>query len=58
MPVYHKEYSLKLIKDYPEFGLIAPISTSVYSKDGKDINISSLSLKAMSKITGVPEDTC
>ena len=56
MPVYNKEYSIKLIKDYPEFGLIAPLSTSVYSKDGTTISISSLSLKAMSKITGVPED--
>ena len=56
MPVYHEKYSIKLIKDYPEFGLIAPISTSVYSKDGKEISISSLSLSAMSKITGVPQN--
>ena len=55
MPVYHEEYSIKLIKDYPEFGLIAPISTSVYSKDGSTISISSLSLHAMSRITKVPE---
>ena len=56
MPVYNEEYSIKLIKDYPEFGLIAPISTSVYSKDGSVINIASLSLHAMSEITNVPEN--
>ena len=55
MPVYNEKYSVKLIKDYPEFGLIAPISTSVYSKDGKMISISSLSLYAMSRMTGVPQ---
>ena len=56
MPVLHSGYSVKLIKDYPEFGLIAPISTSVYSKDGKEISISSLSINAMSRMTGVPEN--
>jgi uncharacterized protein (DUF302 family)/outer membrane murein-binding lipoprotein Lpp len=56
MPVYHEELSLKLIAQYPEFGLIAPISTSVYSKDGKEWSISTLSLSAMSAITGVPVD--
>jgi uncharacterized protein (DUF302 family) len=55
MPVYHEEFSIKIIKDYPEFGLVAPLSTSVYSKDGDIINISSLSLSAISRITGVPQ---
>jgi len=55
MLVYNEKLSVKLIKDYPEFGLIAPISTSVYSKDGSTINISSLSLDGISKITGVPK---
>jgi uncharacterized protein (DUF302 family) len=55
MPVLHRELSVNLVKEYPEFGLIAPISTSVYSKDGKEISISSLSLNAMSRMTGVPE---
>ena len=56
MLVYNEKYSMKLIKDYPEFGLIAPISTSVYSKDGNEISISSLSLNAMSRMTGVPKN--
>lgn len=56
MFVYKPEYGIKLLKEYPEFGLLAPLSTSVYSKDGKTINISSLSLTGMSRISGVPED--
>jgi uncharacterized protein (DUF302 family) len=53
--VYNPKISSKLIKKYPESGLLAPLSTSLYSKNGKIINISSLSLKGMSRISGVPE---
>lgn len=55
MFVHHPKISTKLLQEYPEFGLLAPLSTSVYSKDGKTINISSLSLTGMSRISGVPE---
>ena len=55
MFVHSKEAGVKLLQKYPEFGLLAPLSTSVYSKDGKNINISSLSLRGMSRISGVPE---
>ena len=44
-----------LAKDYPSIGLISPLSTSVYSnKDGSIINISTLTLTGMSKITKIP----
>jgi uncharacterized protein (DUF302 family) len=56
MFVYNPKISAKILKDYPEFGLIAPLSTSLYSKDGTTINISSLSLTGMSRISGVPVD--
>lgn len=55
MFVYNAELTTKILKEYPEFGLIAPLSTSVYSKDGKKISISSLSLEGMSRISGVPK---
>jgi uncharacterized protein (DUF302 family) len=55
MFVHNPEISSKLIKEYPEAGLLAPLSTSVYSRDGKTLNISSLSLTGMSRIAGVPE---
>jgi len=55
MFVHNPKIGAKLLKEYPEFGLLSPLSTSVYSKDGKVINISSLSLTGMSRISGVPE---
>jgi len=55
MFVHNPKISTRIINEYPEFGLIAPLSTSVYSKDGKTITISSLSLTGMSRISGVPE---
>lgn len=56
MFVYHPQISVKLLSQYPEFGLLSPLSTSVYSKDGKTVSISSLSLRGMSRISGVPEN--
>jgi len=56
MFVYNADIITKLIKDYPRAGLLAPLSTSVYSKDGKTVNISSLTLEGMSRITGIPAD--
>lgn len=55
MFIHNPKASVNLIQEYPEFGLLSPLSTSVYSKDGKIINISSLSLRGMSRISGVPE---
>lgn len=55
MFVHYPQIGTKLLQEYPEFGLLVPLSTSVYSKDGKTINISSLSLRGMSRISGVPE---
>ncbi|MEA1983231.1 MAG: DUF302 domain-containing protein, partial [Campylobacterota bacterium] len=55
MFVNNPKITSKLLKDYPEVGLLSPLSTSVYSKDGKSISISSLSLTGMSRISGVPE---
>lgn len=55
MFIYNPKITAKILKDYPEFGLLAPLSTSVYSKDGKTIRLSSLSLTGMSRVSGVPE---
>jgi uncharacterized protein (DUF302 family) len=64
--VHHKYYNLaifsnselvtKLAKKYPSIGLITPLSMSIYSDDAKNtINISTLSLQGMSRITKIPE---
>jgi uncharacterized protein (DUF302 family) len=55
MFVHNPKLVAKLAKEFPSIGLISPLSTSVYSKDGKNIKISSLTLKGMSKITKIPE---
>ena len=63
--VHHKNYNLaifrddqsilKLAKKYPSIGLITPLSMSIYSDDAKNtINISTLSLAGMSRITKIP----
>ncbi|WP_373036376.1 hypothetical protein [Sulfurimonas sp.] len=63
--VHHKSYNLaifrsdksilKLIKKYPSIGLITPLSMSIYSDDAKKtINISTLSLAGMARITKIP----
>ena len=53
--VYNPKISVKILKDYPEFGLLTPLSTSVFSKDGTKISISSLTLTGMSRVSGVPK---
>jgi len=63
--VHHKNYNLaifhsdemilKLAKKYPSIGLITPLSMSIYSDDAKkSINISTLSLSGMAKVTKIP----
>jgi len=63
--VHHQSYNLaiftnnalvtKLMKKYPSIGLITPLSMSIFSDDKKRINISTLSLQGMSRITQIPE---
>jgi uncharacterized protein (DUF302 family) len=65
--VHHKSYNLaiftdkklieKLIKKYPNMGLITPLSMSIYSDEATNtMNISTLSLKGMAKITHISVD--
>ncbi|MCD6212533.1 MAG: DUF302 domain-containing protein [Sulfurovum sp.] len=63
--VHHKNYNLaiftnakmvsKLMKKYPSIGLITPLSMSIYEDAEKNtINISTLSLAGMARITKIP----
>jgi uncharacterized protein (DUF302 family) len=53
----HKESVEKLMKKYPSIGLITPLSMSIYSDDAKKtINISTLSLHGMARITKISAD--
>ncbi len=63
--VHHKNYNLaifrnkelisKLMDKYPTIGLITPLSMSIYEDaENKTINISTLSLNGMARITKIP----
>jgi len=53
--VHHQELTARLAKDYPSIGLITPLSMSIWSSNNnKDISISSLTLRGMSRITQIP----
>jgi len=54
---YKKDVVVALAKKYPNIGLFAPMSMSIYSKKGeKSISVSSLSAEAMQKIMKIPAD--
>ncbi len=54
---YKKEFVLELVKKYPNVGLFAPMSMSIYTKKGeKNISVSSLSAEAMATIMNAPQD--
>ncbi len=54
---FSKEVNLELIKTYPQIGLFAPMSMSIYTRKGeKKISVSSLTPEAMAKIMEIPAD--
>lgn len=62
--VHHKKYNLaiftndkllkKLMNKYPSIGMITPLTMSIYVDAKNNINISTLSLAGMSRITKIP----
>ena len=54
---YKPDMVLELAKKYPNVGLFAPMSMSIYTKKGdKTISVSSLTASAMQKIMKIPAD--
>jgi len=54
---YKQDTVLELVKKYPNMGLFAPMSMSIYAKKGeKTISVSSLTAEAMAKIMQAPSD--
>jgi len=54
---YKADAVLELVKKYPNVGLFAPMSMSIYTKKGeKTISVSSLTVEAMAKIMKAPSD--
>jgi len=55
--LYKMDMVLELAKKYPNVGLFAPMSMSIYTKKGdKNISVASLTAEAMAKIMGAPAD--
>lgn len=55
--VHSPKHVVALVKQYPSIGLLSPLSMSIYSNDEKKtMNISSLTLRGMSRITQIPMD--
>jgi len=53
--VYRNDTVLALAKDYPEVGLVSPMTMSIYTRKGdKTISIAHLSREAIARIMGVP----
>ena len=53
--VHHQDITARLAKDHPSIGLITPLSMSIWSSnDNKDISLSSLTLRGMSRMTQIP----
>ena len=46
--------TLKLIKKYPNFGALAPLTMSIWS-DGNSMNIATLTLDGMARTIGIPK---
>lgn len=54
---FDKGTTLELAKEYPQIGLFAPMSMSIYTKKGeKTISVSTLTPGAMAKIMNIPAD--
>jgi len=54
---YKKDTVLELVKKYPNVGLFAPMSMSIYTKKGeKSISVSSLTVDALANIMKAPKD--
>lgn len=53
--LYRVDIVKELSKEYPQIGLFAPMSMSIYTKEGEDkIHVASLTSDAIAKIAGIP----
>jgi uncharacterized protein (DUF302 family) len=55
--VHNKERATKLVKSFPRMALFTPLSMSIFTKKGeKTLSISSMDIKGIAKVTGIPVD--
>ena len=54
--VHDPDLTAKLVKTNPQIGLLTPLSMSIWQDNEGNMNISSLSLRGMSRMTRIPMD--
>ena len=55
MVLWRKDTAMALAEKYPNFGLFAPMSMSIYTPKGaKTISVASLSAEGIASVTGIP----
>ena len=54
--IHDPDLAAKLVKVNPEIGLLTPLSMSIWQDNDGNMNISSLSLRGMSRMTQIPMD--
>ncbi|WP_457750104.1 hypothetical protein [Sulfurimonas sp.] len=52
----NNDITYKIIKKYPKFGALTPLTMSIWQDKEGNMNISTLTIHAMSRATGVPMD--
>ena len=57
MVFWRKDMVMALAKDYPDVGLYAPMTASIYTKKGdKTISVAHISMEALARVIGAPAD--
>jgi len=52
----NKDLTFKLLQKYPQFGLLSPFTMSIWQDKNNNINISTLTIDAISRTTNIPKD--
>lgn len=55
MLVMNEALNYKLIQKYPQFSALMPMNLSIWTTEDGGVNIASLSLRGMSRVTGIPQ---
>ncbi len=50
----NNDLTFKLIKKYPSFGVLTPLTMSIWEDKDNSMNISTLTINGMARVTGIP----
>jgi len=52
----NNEYSYRLIRKYPQFGALTPLTMSIWQDENKNINIATLTFHGMARAANIPDN--